>query len=230
MEPPVCPHCDALLTSEPKRKTKCKHCGELIFVRTRPADGEKTLTTESGAQEIDLQWEQYHAKRILLSRYADSIVEEAELLTEALGALPRDLDVAWSVMFKERQRYLSNRQWGLYRNVTFDMAELLTLDHRYDTASSYFVDVCTLDLWLHEKLNAESGSRSDPDDALASGVVSRLRACMDAASLSVVGLSELIVLRRTQLPMLGRWSRDGNFVAEKVRKALQMGAPKSGVP
>ncbi len=37
-------------------KTKCPHCGEFIFVRTRPKDNARVVVTKAEADKIDEEW------------------------------------------------------------------------------------------------------------------------------------------------------------------------------
>jgi uncharacterized Zn finger protein (UPF0148 family) len=78
----TCPYCGSSLAERPKRKKKCPHCGNYIYVRTRPADRKKVLVTEEQAQEIEQQWEVYHYER-----YADPEErKEFERTKKALAA------------------------------------------------------------------------------------------------------------------------------------------------
>jgi len=52
---PVCPYCKAIFQKKPKAKTKCKSCGNFVYVRTRPLDNEKVLVTDEQTGIIDLQ-------------------------------------------------------------------------------------------------------------------------------------------------------------------------------
>lgn len=52
----ICPNCNHGLEKRPGRKKKCPHCGQFIYVRTRPSDGKKVLATEAQAEQIAEQW------------------------------------------------------------------------------------------------------------------------------------------------------------------------------
>lgn len=49
---PICPYCNAVFPKKPKAKTKCKACGNFVYVRTRPLDGYKILVTDDQIQEV----------------------------------------------------------------------------------------------------------------------------------------------------------------------------------
>lgn len=52
----ACPSCGAVLAKLPQRKTKCKSCGEFIFVKTTPDDCEKRLMTAKQADVAEAAW------------------------------------------------------------------------------------------------------------------------------------------------------------------------------
>ena len=55
-----CPSCKASLEKMPQRKTKCKVCGEYIFVKSTPNNRENRLMTENQAEAAEKAWAQYH--------------------------------------------------------------------------------------------------------------------------------------------------------------------------
>lgn len=69
---PVCPNCNHSLETEPKRKSKCPHCAELIFVR------QGKLVTEDEARIID--WlkflEQFEITKEIFDQERDKLSDE----------------------------------------------------------------------------------------------------------------------------------------------------------
>jgi hypothetical protein len=51
-----CPYCNENLEQEPKKKKKCPHCKNIIYVRTSPSTRKKILVTEKGIKEIEKEW------------------------------------------------------------------------------------------------------------------------------------------------------------------------------
>jgi len=51
-----CPNCHKTLSKIPGAKTKCPHCGEFMFIRTRPKDNARVVVTKAGADKIDEEW------------------------------------------------------------------------------------------------------------------------------------------------------------------------------
>ena len=52
-----CPYCNLALKQLHPRKTKCKNCGNNIYVRTRPADYKKILVKEDELKMVQQEWE-----------------------------------------------------------------------------------------------------------------------------------------------------------------------------
>lgn len=59
-----CPSCKAPLDKMPQRKTKCKGCGEFIFVKDTPCNQTKRLMTAAQAETAERAWEDHHAKKM----------------------------------------------------------------------------------------------------------------------------------------------------------------------
>lgn len=55
---PICPSCKTILEKRPKAKTKCRSCGEFIYVVTRLPDKKKVLVSEQEREEIRKQWDE----------------------------------------------------------------------------------------------------------------------------------------------------------------------------
>ena len=100
----LCPYCQRVLDKRPKRKKKCPHCENYIYVRRLPPKGERrVLVTEEEAEEIDSGWKQLHFRRKwlgMLQQYG--IVDEdfdahRKKLRERLGQEPSEADVVWSL-------------------------------------------------------------------------------------------------------------------------------------
>ena len=142
----VCPHCDQHLDKMPGRKKKCPHCGEFMFVRTRPSDKKRVLVTLNQAEQIEEQWSivdgthaEYLAKR-------NRITDEKARLAGRFGREPSENDIAWSLLNQDMMEYAAHREWGLFRNAKFKMAEVLRKEARFANALGVYLEVCYLDL------------------------------------------------------------------------------------
>lgn len=60
---PNCPYCSAALEKMPGRKKKCPSCTRDILVRTRPLDRKRVLVTDSQAEDLEEQWEEWRERR-----------------------------------------------------------------------------------------------------------------------------------------------------------------------
>lgn len=87
-----CPCCQKPLSKIPDRKTKCPHCSEFMFVRTRPKDNVRVLVTEKEAGEIDEE------KALMFGTYgfnADEkeVEKERVALRKKLGKEPSTFEI-----------------------------------------------------------------------------------------------------------------------------------------
>jgi hypothetical protein len=142
----ACPHCRHPLKPRPKRKKKCPKCGEYMFARTRPTDNEQILVTAAQAEQIEEQW------AIVNGTHEEWIAERQRVertradLRRQLGRNPSESDLKWRLINEERVLHAKDNNWGLYRNSTFEMAELLRKDERPKDALVHYLEVCYLDL------------------------------------------------------------------------------------
>lgn len=60
MTPPVCPNCSAQLAKMPTRKTKCRACGQPVFLKSTPENREKVLMTEAQAAAAEAAWSKHY--------------------------------------------------------------------------------------------------------------------------------------------------------------------------
>ena len=51
-----CPYCGRDLDEIPHRKTRCPHCGEFMYIRTRPSDKKRILVREENIEELVSKW------------------------------------------------------------------------------------------------------------------------------------------------------------------------------
>ena len=52
---PACPSCGVIQEPPPKRKKKCKDCGQFIYVRTQWSNRKRYLMTEDQARNFDIE-------------------------------------------------------------------------------------------------------------------------------------------------------------------------------
>ncbi len=176
----------------PQRKTKCIACGNFVLVRTRPTDKKRVLVTEEQAHLLEEQWSIAADRARLLSMNREGYDEERERLRAKFGGEPRPEDVLWGLLNRERVHYAQEWKWGLYRNATFGMGEVLRIENRPSEALRFFLEVCCFDL----NGPSNSGFISDPDlrrryppftpdpHGIAPGVLGRVSTLQSALLLS----------------------------------------------
>lgn len=143
---PVCPYCNFKLEKMPAKKKKCPNCGEFILVRTRPSNQKKILVTAEQAEQVEEQWsiisgthDEYNANR-------KEHEKTKTKLAKRYGKEPNENDIQWDIYNRQRLKYARGLKWGLYRNTTLKMAEILRKESKPDRALELYLEVCYLDL------------------------------------------------------------------------------------
>jgi hypothetical protein len=133
----VCPYCKQILDKRPKRKKRCPHCREYIYVRSSPSgNGSKVLVTEDGAEQIDLEWRRVRSRRRWrqsLGRYGvtDGDFElHRERLRTRFGQVSSDGDVVWSLFQDALERCMKCGNVLELGTLYFDMARFLYDEER----------------------------------------------------------------------------------------------------
>ena len=122
---PVCPQCSSRFEKMPAKKKKCPHCGNFVYVRTRPFDRKKVLLSKEQVDQIESLW----------------MMINDTLRLHPLGTH----DTFWSQCNQELLQHAQNSDWGLFRNTRLNMAQLLTGERRYREALTTFIEVSYLD-------------------------------------------------------------------------------------
>lgn len=142
-----CPSCHKILLKIPGRKTKCSHCGQWMFVRTRPKDNVRVVVTKEEAEKIEEEWAIVAGTHSIFVAKKEEFEKEKEILRKRFGGKdPSDNDVRWSILNKQLIEYAKNGDWGLYRNARFEMAEVLRGEMKLKDALRTYFEVCYLDL------------------------------------------------------------------------------------
>jgi hypothetical protein len=150
---PECPYCHKVLAKVPGRKTKCLHCGEFMFVRTRPGDCARVVVTQATADVIEHDWSivTNAAEPNFFSLTSRQEVEEEreklKLSVRSAGQQePSDDEVKWSLLNKWSERHAAAEEWGLYKSMELSKAAFLTRRCKFSDALGHYLYVCALDL------------------------------------------------------------------------------------
>ena len=71
-----CPYCGESLSKFPYRKTRCKNCGNYMYVRTRPTDKKRILVREDNIEELESQWSKKKDKKQIAVIDAGNEIDE----------------------------------------------------------------------------------------------------------------------------------------------------------
>lgn len=225
----VCPHCNETLAKKPGRKKKCSHCGQFIFVRTRPSDEQRVLVTESQAEEIEEQWsivngthDEYLATK---KRFSD----EKGKLAKRFGREPSDNDVTWSLLNQDLMGHASQQNWGLFRNAKMEMADILRKEAKLLDALGMYCEVCYLDLngpnnvggiTDRELLKQFPPWNPKQDAFLAPGIVDKIVRLIDKAEVGEEQVKDIFTTRASKLKDSLRLLVSVSKAWSEMRKAL----------
>lgn len=125
----------------PQRKTKCPHCGEFIYVRTRPADEQRVLVTEIEAEEMEAQWNySIEMRPQIMQRDEKTLTRTRDDLRKKFCQPPSEQDVLWRIFNEELVDHSTKGMWALYTHVLFEMGELLMNEGRIADALGQYLD------------------------------------------------------------------------------------------
>lgn len=84
------------LSKIPGAKTKCPHCGEYMFVRTRPKDNARVVVTKAEADKIDEECLIVAGTHDIFVAEKEEFAKEKKILRKRFGGKkPLDNDVRW---------------------------------------------------------------------------------------------------------------------------------------
>jgi predicted RNA-binding Zn-ribbon protein involved in translation (DUF1610 family) len=141
----ACPSCGATLKKVPGAKTKCPACGEYMFVRTDPRNNCRVVVTQFQAEEIDDEWAKVNGTWDELLAGKERIEEARTTLRDKFGQDSSDSDVLWRLGNENMIDHANQRQWGLYRNDLYELADVARKDGNYKIALQLYLDVCYID-------------------------------------------------------------------------------------
>lgn len=210
-----CPYCDAALKKPPQRKTNCPSCRQAFYVRTRPSDQRKVIVTEQEADAIDQEWALRHhlgapadweQKLKTLSSKNDPY--EKAYYQAMLARSRRQYDQAWAFFNEARIQAATLRQFGIYRNITLDMANQLRIEGKHKQAVLMLCEVCFYDLCgaANAVLSIEGNRRVpwnsgwDPEfRELAPGVVQMVRDWIEELGIAQESFRSLVLGHLTKV-------------------------------
>jgi uncharacterized Zn finger protein (UPF0148 family) len=140
----VCPSCGATLKKVPGGKTKCPACCEYIYVRT-DLRNRRVVVTHEQAEEIDDEWSRVNGTWDQRSANKDRVEEARAALKEKFGQDFSNSDVLWRFGSNDMIEHAKQRQWGLYRNDLYEIADVARRDDDYEKALLLFLDINYID-------------------------------------------------------------------------------------
>ena len=204
-----CPYCNQQLQKRPSKKKECPHCGKIMYVRTRPSDEQQVLVTETQAEQIAEQWSMVNGTHDAYLAAKNDFADEKAKLAKRFGREPSDNDVRWSQLNQELIEHARRRNWGLFRNAKFEMAEILRKEGKQTDALGLYLEVCYLDLNGPNNTNGITDlellgeyppwNPNAPTADLAPGILDRAFRTMEKAEMDRASVEELYIKRASML-------------------------------
>lgn len=132
----ICPYCNKQLSKFPGRKTKCPHCGNFIYVRTKPDNGSRILIKEDQIEKIEQEW-QHHFN---VEDFKDRIKSECDFsfdkkyddiksqLIKKFGFEPAEEDALWGLSNCLLSEFMKKGDWQKMKMIYSAQASFLYLD------------------------------------------------------------------------------------------------------
>lgn len=218
----ICPYCRTPLNKKPGAKKKCPHCGNFIYVRTRPHDQQKILVKESELPQVEYLWS---VRSVLndIEVYGETNVylETENRLKTQWHQQPSLQDVVWHTGMMMAMQHASNLDFGLYRNAKSRTADYLERLKDYRRALILNLEVCYIDLNGPENCGGWSSSMlkeypvfSLRFTELAPGIIQRIKTIMEIQNVSLDEVKEIFLHyseayyrdTKTPVPPLVAWA------------------------
>ena len=130
-------------------------------------------------------------------------------------------DIAWANLNKESIRHASEGNFGLYRNMRFEMAEFLAKEKRYKDALEMYLEVCYLDL------NGPNNSTKFGNPAfdatmgfLAPGVIKRILISAKRINFTIAQIQNLFINRNIRIYKAMKLPLTPEYCWKKICKVL----------
>lgn len=229
----ACPSCGSVLAKIPGAKTKCPHCGAYMFIRTDPSTNSRVVVTAKRAEEIEDEWSKINGTWEERQEEKQRFAETKEELTQRFhGKTPSDNDIRWTLLNEDSIKNASMQNWGLYRNVIFQMGEILRKEDKHSAAIEKYLLVCYIDTCGPNNISAPIGQKSnswgeipfsESQAFLAPGVIERIqksakRINTDLEDLKEV-LSEIGVTYKGAIPFTLSTEESWKKIIEELKKA-----------
>lgn len=152
-----CPYCSRELVKVPKRKSKCPHCGEDIYLKREPGKDVKLMVTQKRADEIEEMWRALYRRTIeqklsWLDVTGERIEKIRSELREKFKAEPSEHDIVWRIYNEE---LIKAKDYQDKKIIYHQMALELNEEGRDASKMLEYMHDCELYEW--KKLRMEIG-------------------------------------------------------------------------
>jgi hypothetical protein len=132
--PAICPYCNQILIKFPSRKTKCKHCNNIIFIIKSNENNQKILSTEKQFNLVETLNSNEYFKNRWIKVFEGYGITEVDFNSQKTKLdstqLIRNNDVFWSLFNSLLFNNANNP--SLLSNIYYDMAIFLLDEGKKD--------------------------------------------------------------------------------------------------
>lgn len=115
----TCPNCESSLEKIPERKTKCKSCGEYMYVKTN-TNRERVLVDLEGAERINTEW---NVKQNVSG--IELLDTTKKNLKEQFGKEPSKEDIKWRRFNLQLESLMKENDFWALSTTYYEMANFV---------------------------------------------------------------------------------------------------------
>ncbi len=142
----ICPHCKQFMPTRPSSKSKCKLCGNLIYVKNNVFTNERVFLTEVENNFLEEIKTERANSNLILSMLQNESTTEKEIY-EIIKK--NNITIEDAIVFicqKNMVKHKLNGNMGLYRNSMLNIGQIYYKFGDKESALDYFLKVCFIDL------------------------------------------------------------------------------------
>ena len=135
---PLCPYCNTQLEKFPARKTKCKNCGNFMYIRTSPYYEKKVIVREDELELIEEdyakkfgKYDEYLKEQKLKKKKEERFANKKKYLEEKFKVKYSDNDVKFSILVEDSIIEFNKKNFEQYANKLEEMSGILFREKRY---------------------------------------------------------------------------------------------------
>jgi len=194
---PICPYCKNSLPKWPLRKTKCKSCGQYIYIKSSYIikDKKMPLTLEE-KQKLEKYRNNFsYLKQLSKNLYGYGITRKLFLKErKKMDTKFSDMDVIWNLLNKLSIVEFNRLNLGIHSNIHRDMANILIEENKLSQALEELMYIAFLD--INGSMNSSQALNKAFDTKtgfVAPAINDQISECKEKLNLNNAQLKEIFI-------------------------------------